>query len=269
MYKLAESKGIQHQQNINNYLEINGYAFLSGEKFRMGLDVEESVSNLRKSFEELPVDPYDHKGLRHRRYGRFLYIPWQDVLLEQPAIIDDAGQRVVEYVQPLSFNSEHGGKRRPFTPLHPVTRHNIALLELIRFDFWSLPIPEDWAGMPITVGVHQVSLYPANGKIAVSSPNHFHQDGEPFTYVHLMERRNVEGGFNYIGGPELAGFHPSEVDQNHIKDSFLLESFLDSFVVYDKMVSHYVGEVMEGNGLGVPIRAALLIDFTPNFPNIG
>lgn len=269
MYELAKSESVQYQEQIRDKLEISGYAFLSGEKFTMSSDVEQSLGSLINSFEDLPVDPYDHEGLRHRRYGRFLYIPWQDALLEQPAIIKDDGRRVVEYVQPLSFNSEHGGKRRPFTPLHPVTRHNIALLELIRFDFWSLPIPKDWAGMPITVGVHQVSLRPSNGKNAVSSPNHFHQDGEPFTYVHLMERRNVDGGFNYIGSPELSGFHPSEVKRNLIKEYFLLESFLDSFVVHDKMVSHYVGEVMEGNGLGEPIRAALLIDFTPNFPNIG
>lgn len=257
---------LTHEARIQEALKDTGFAAFKGASFNMHAEMQQSLDALVASFDDLPPDQYDATGLRKRRYGRFVYIPWADVLLEQPSVVDSDGNTVVEYFQPLSLNSVDGGKRRPFTPLHPVTRSNRALHELIRFDYWSLPERHDWNGMPITVGVHQISLAPNSSQHAVSSPDHLHQDGEPFTYVHLMRRKNVAGGTNYIAGPECAGFHPRELEQDAILAKFTLAECLDSFVVDDSKVSHHVDEVFCIKGQKEARRDVFLIDFTPNMP---
>lgn len=257
---------LTHEARVTETLKKDGFAAFKGASFAMNAEIQQSLDALIASFDDLPPDQYDETELRKRRYGRFVYIPWADVLLEQPSVVDTNGITVVEYFQPLSLNSVDGGKRRPFTPLHAATRSNRALRELIRFDYWSLPERRDWLGMPITVGVHQISMMPNSSRHAVSSPDHLHQDGEPFTYVHLIRRENVAGGMNYVAGPQCAGFHPRELEQDAILAKFTLEGCLDSFVVDDSMVSHHVDEVFCIKGQQEARRDVFLIDFTPNMP---
>ncbi len=268
MHNRIQKIDLTHKTLITETLEKDGFAAFKGACFDLDQEMNQSLDALVASFDDLPPDQYDETGLRKRRYARFVYIPWADVLLEQPSVLDANGNTVVEYFQPLSLNSVDGGKRRPFTPLHPATRSNRALHELIRFDYWSLPIRPEWIGMPITVGVHQISLSPEHSNHAVSSPNHLHQDGEPFTFVHLARRENVSGGMNYVARPECAGIHPSEIDGDAMLAKFTLESLLDSFVVDDSMVSHHVDEVFCVNAQLEARRDVFLIDFTPNLPQI-
>ncbi|HMB48302.1 MAG TPA: 2OG-Fe dioxygenase family protein [Afifellaceae bacterium] len=258
---------ITYPEDIRSSLSATGFARFDGNRFHIGEDARPALGALIESFDDLPADADDPSGLRYRRYGRFVYLPWADSLSEIPAVSSPEGRPVVEYFQPISLNSTDGGKRRPFTPLHPAIQRNMVLNELIRFDYWSLPVPESWSGLPVLVGVHQIRLSPECNRPSVATPDHLHRDGEPFTYVHLMHRENVTGGLSYVANPECAGTHPDHVGDGNILSTFTLENPLDSFVVDDCRVSHHVGEVSKvANAAGKAERSVLLVDFTPMMP---
>lgn len=266
MHELKPSLAVSHKADIADGVERNGYATFDGNDFSMDIETRQAIEGLVDSFDNLPVDPYDPEGVRFRRFGQYDYLPWADALIEKPVVHDLSGNPVFEYFQPLSHNSVDGGKRRPFTPLHPNVRSSRGLRELIRFDFWSLPERKEWEGLSLTVGVHQIALRPEWGRSAVSSPNHLHRDGEPSTYIHLLKRENVSGGKNYVASPESAGIHPSYVEPGAILAQFTLENLLDSFVVDDRKVSHHVDEVHKARKEQEAVRGVFLIDFTPNMP---
>jgi hypothetical protein len=247
-------------------LDNDGFAHIPSSTFEMDAETRQSWETLIQSFNDLPADPNDESGMRKRRYGRYLYFPSADMLFEQPPVEAHDGQLKVEYIQPLSKNSVDGGKRRLFTPLHPVTRSNRALRDLIRADYKALPARSEWRNMPVTVGVHQVKIEPRWGEPGVSSPNCLHQDGEPFTFVHLARKHNITGGLNYVAVPEAAGYRPENIEWDVIHARFTLERPLDTFVVDDQRVSHHVEEVYPIFPNEAAERSVFLIDFTPNMP---
>ena len=257
---------ITYPEDISTSLTSSGFARLDGTRFHIEPAARPDLDALIESFTDLPVDADDSSGLRSRRYGRFIYIPWTDSLVDIPSVSGPDSRPVVEYFQPISLNSTDGGKCRPFAALEPAIRSNPVLNELIRFDYRSLPVPENWSRLPILVGVHQITLSPGAARPSVATPNHLHRDGEPFTYVHLMRRKNVKGGSNYVAPPDCAGRHPDDIDDEKILSKFTLETVLDSFVVDDSMVSHHVDEVYSIIRNQASERSVLLVDFTPMMP---
>ncbi len=256
----------RYPENVRDRLVTDGFARLSGSLFDIESETLEAFNALVESFDDLPIDENDETGRRRRRYGRYVLIPWTGKIESIPSIRGPDGAPFVEYYQPVGLNQVDGGRRRPFTPLHPAVRTNMALADLIRFDFRQLPVPKSWEGVPVLVGVHQVVLSPEWMRPSVSSPNCLHRDGEPYTFVHLIRRENIAGGENYVTAPECAGIHPKELDQNKILARFTLERTLDSFVVDDQMVAHYVDEVYPIFQNKISRRAVFLIDFTPMVP---
>ena len=98
----------------------------------------------------------------------------------------------------------------------------------------------------------------------VSSPDCFHQDGEPFTFAHLVQRNsNAGGGNNYIGKIKCRNKKLTEISKEDIIDSFVLKKFLESFSVYDNAVSHYVDHLIKIDPTGEPAqRTMILIDLS-------
>ncbi|KEF38678.1 2OG-Fe dioxygenase [Schinkia azotoformans MEV2011] len=116
----------------------------------------------------------------------------------------------------------------------------------------------------VHVGVHFVKLLVKNnGEKAVSSPNNLHQDGEPFTFAHLIKRENVVGAINAIATPKNAGKTLSEVDKQELHATFEISNPLDSYGVYDPLVSHYVSPIEKGIKDKPGERSVILIDFQP------
>ncbi|PTH97993.1 hypothetical protein BU099_09590 [Staphylococcus xylosus] len=116
--------------------------------------------------------------------------------------------------------------------------------------------------LPIHVGVHFVKLYVENDNDkAFSSPDCLHQDGEPFTFAHLVERSNVIGGTNAIAIPNAAGSKPEDIDENDLIEVFEIEKPLESYGVYDPSVSHYVSPVEKGSENNIGVRSVILIDY--------
>ncbi|MCY9786126.1 2OG-Fe dioxygenase family protein [Nocardiopsis sp. EMB25] len=231
-------------------------------------DADPRLSSLVAEFSELPTDPYARSAGRFRRYSRGVITPWDNGFSWIPPVLSDDEQWVTEYYQG-DHNPEFTGARRQFPALRESATDNPLLRDLILFDFgqteWS---PVDLMA-PIHVGVHMINLVVDEaGQEAVASPNCLHQDGEPYTFAHLMYRDNVVGGGNTIAPPRCAGMTPGEISEDLVMAEFELTKPLESYGVRDDKVSHYVAPIRRGGDPRPGGRAILLVDFTPMAPRI-
>ncbi|MEU5242335.1 2OG-Fe dioxygenase family protein [Streptomyces lydicus] len=231
-------------------------------------DADALFGRLRDAFAELPPDPYAEHAHRFRRYGRAVYVPWDQSLTWLPTTPDPALGPVTEYYQG-EHNPEHRGERRRFPAVTPEARANALLRQIILFDAEEACQLESLRHGLVHVGVHFLKLaVDGADEVAVPSPNALHQDGEPFTFAHLISRYNVTGGVNVIAPPRCAGLRPQEVNEELIEAEFTLDGPLDSYAVYDPKVSHYVSPVRLGPDARRGERSVLLVDFTPYVPHI-
>ena len=242
--------------NLKNY----GYARYDLMEDLNYEGIEADYEALLKYFEGLPADDYAPGLNRYRRYSRALVLPTSGCIEWLPTVKKDDGEYSA-YFQG-KFNPEHPGDYREFHTISSDIQDNKLLQEIImanyRQTFWE---KEDMI-MPIHVGVHFVKLRVANDhEKAVSSPNNLHQDGEPFTFAHLIERSNVKGGTNTIAIPEARGRVPEDVAQNDLHEVFELTKPLESYGVHDPQVSHYVSPVEKGDEAGIGERSVILIDY--------
>jgi hypothetical protein len=224
------------------------------------------LRGLTTEFELLPPDPYAPEDGRFRRFGRGVLLPWSKEFHWMPEIPADTGRPDggVNLYQQGVYNPEYVGLVRQMPGLTEGVRQNSLLTDMVRFDFsqtaWS-DVERCW---PILVGVHLIKLSVTGpGGRAVASPDMLHQDGEPYTFAHLIYRRNVAGGENVIATPDCAGFSPADVAPENLLDRFTISAPLDSYAVKDDLVSHYVAPITAGSEPGPAERAILLIDFTP------
>lgn len=242
--------------NLKNY----GYAKYDLMKSLNYEGIEKDYESLLKYFEDLPADDYAPGLNRYRRYSRALVLPSSGSIEWLPTVKKPDGEYSA-YFQG-KFNPEHPGDYREFNSLSPEIQGNQLLQEIImanyRETFWK---KEDKI-MPIHIGIHFVKLRVENdGDKAVSSPNNLHQDGEPFTFAHLIERRNVKGGTNAIGVPEARGKLPEDADRNELHEVFEITKPLESYGVHDPQVSHYVSPIEKGDEAGIGERSVILIDY--------
>ena len=223
--------------------------------------IEKDYEELRDYFRnDLPEDEYA-KGLnRFRRYSRALVLPTSQTIEWLPNIKKD-GKEYAAYFQG-KFNPEHPGDYREFAAIDESILNNKLLQKIIMADYEETFWNEEDLIMPIHVGVHFVKLRVEHeDDIAVSSPNSLHQDGEPFTFAHLIERRNVEGGTNAIGIPEVRHQLPEDTKDGELHEVFEITKPLESYGVADHMVSHYVSPITRGEKDEEGLRSILLIDY--------
>lgn len=220
------------------------------------------LKQLQEAFADLPRDSYAPETNRYRRYSRAIILPWNGEIHWLPGYVREDGTEVCEYYQG-TFNAEYMDAYRAFAPLSDELKENRLLKEIIRYDyeqtFWH---PRDLI-LPIHVGVHLVNFAVHQGEVSVASPNQVHQDGEPFTFAHLITYENVDGGVNAIGTTAAAGKDRDEVSDADILEEFILTEPLQSYGVCDKMVSHYVSPIKCGPKGDYAERGMLLIDYTP------
>jgi len=241
-------------------------------RFRLGDELHDVdgryLDELRTEFDELPPDPYADGCNRYRSYSRAVLIPWSRRLEWIPNATDEDGEEVTEYYQG-GYNPDYVQQARRFTPISERAQANPLLLRAIDADlertFWD----DVDSRLPLHVGVHFVRLrVDRPGEEAVASPNHLHQDGEPFTFAHLVGRANSLGGVNTIATPRCSGLMPEDVAEHLIVDRFELVEPFESYGVCDAKVSHYVSAVRRAGGEGPGERSVVLVDFTPMVPRI-
>ncbi|HGE6810420.1 TPA: 2OG-Fe dioxygenase family protein [Pseudomonas aeruginosa] len=212
-------------------------------------------------------DFYAPSGVkRFRRYGNGLIVPWRsDAAVEwMPVTIDARGNRMSGYDQ--GSNNPEYGNIRYFHALSAEVKGTDLLKSLVMSDFKETFWPENGLQSPIYFGVHFVKIKSASiSDRGISSPDCFHQDGEPFTFAHLVRRsHSTGGGVNYIGSTSVRNMLLDGVPESEILARFELRNFMDSFAVHDPRVSHYVTPIIKSEvDTEDAERCVILIDFSP------
>ena len=228
---------------------------------------EEDIAFLHREFRALEPDPYAPPGVqRFRRYGNGVIVPWRGGagVDWMPVVIDSRGHGMSGYDQGGN-NPEHENIRY-FYALSDIIKSTELLTELVIKDFKNTFWSERDLISPIYFGVHFVRIVSSSiNNRGISSPDCFHQDGEPFTFAHLVSRsKSTNGGVNYIGSTHVRNLALDEVAEDDICAKFELREFMDSFAVHDPRVSHYVSPIVKSEvDAGDADRCMILIDFSP------
>ncbi len=227
-------------------LERQGYACFKGTDLTVPYPLQRELSLLRQDYEALPPDQYCESRNRYRRHSRYVLLPWLNLLEPRP---------ISQYIQGRELNPTDGGVIRTFERLSKTMEANAFLREMILFDFFNTTFDKEDQSTPVDVGVHAIRNVARPGLPGVSSPNMLHKDGEPFTFIHLIERRGITGGESLV----------TDNDKRPLVRTTLTDC-LDTVIVSDKDVYHQVKPVEVAPGESEGYRDVLLIDFTPMRP---
>jgi hypothetical protein len=236
-------------------LHSRGYAHIPAAELHMSDDTASSLPAFQQAFENLRSDGVNRK----RAYLRLVMLP-SDVELDL-----SYGSRAVlgsDYLQGLDHNPEAGGQVRQFAPLDVFTRANSLLRAIVAADARLCRMSSVWpasSNYPMQVGVHLIRLMATPDQPGVGVPDQPHKDSEPFTFIHLVNRHGVEGGDTEIFANGSDG--PGE-----LLFRAALQHPLDTAVVYDPAVWHYVRPVTVAPGYRIGWRDVLLVDFAPMVP---
>lgn len=194
-------------------------------------------------WENLEIDEHLRNGARFRmrRFGLFYFMPATAELLALPTDT---------YFQASEINAYAGGVEREFPPLLETTMSNRFLRELVAFNFRQLPSDDEAAMKPWKVDVHQVRIVTTPAETGQPTPEGIHHDGEDFVCIHLVCRRNVDGGLTTI--------HDTE---GELLESCMLRQPMDSAILWDPHVMHGVTPIRPENPNEPGIRDVLLIGF--------
>jgi hypothetical protein len=248
-------------------LQTDGYCRFKVDDIAPSPDTERGLALLHAAVDELPADPYAPSANRYRWYSNGILLPWARRIEWMPNRQGPRGE-YSEYYQ-SDYNPEYVSQVRHFVPFDDSVKHDPFLSHIVWQDFDLTFWNEAQLIRPFVVGVHLVKLLVPNADDkAVSSPDVLHQDGEPFTFVHLVRRENALGVRTSVAIPESAGKKPEDVDPATIHTQFELRVPLESYGVFDSKVSHYVSALERGPEDRPGLRAALLTDFTPLVPLI-
>lgn len=225
--------------------------------------VEQALDPLRACFASLPPDLYEPQSNRSRRHARAVYLPWTGTLSWVPSIDDPEYGPVVDYD---TYNPDFADVKRQFPAISPEILMDPLLQRIIKFDLEQTTWFERFRTTPLHVGVDCMMLTVREpGDEAMATPNALHQDGGAmsFVFIHLVVRRNVLGGANFIASPRCVGFLPDELSSELIDSEFTLEDPLDTFAVHDARVSHHVSAVRKGHQPCPGERGVLLVGIAP------
>jgi hypothetical protein len=258
---------MEETMSVEKTLLEFGYArFSARDLVTLGGLVAE-FEKLRESCRLLPADPYCAAGNRFRRYSRCYLYPVESWIGWHPAEFDrERGWMATPFVQDAALNPDEGGRVRMLASLTASQRANSFLRELILAYFAMIPV-EDRRGADLwMVGIHLIQQVARANVPARITPDRFHRDGEPYTYVTLIDRQNAAGGETYVAPVAFANEKLEALPPGEIKACFALLEPLESYVVRDIAVAHYVDPVHLAGDAELGWRTVVLIDFTPEFP---
>ncbi len=232
--------------DLKRQLKDRGYGYVEGDGLRVRDDLLPALSALEGAYERLPLDRYCVERNRRRRHSRFVLLPWEPHISHRP---------MSTYLQKRELNPDDGGMARKFEILEPDTARNPLVLALMNFDFMNAPFSVEDLSFPFDVGIHLIRVEASPGTPGTSSPDCLHKDGEPFTFIHLIKRFQVEGGRNII----------ADNDKETLA-AVTLSHRLETIAVSDRDVYHQVEKIETSCGADRGFRDVLLIDFTPMKP---
>lgn len=228
-------------KSVRRQLEVPGVALLAPAQLNLSRADLRDLRRLSASFDKLVPDPYDPSRRRYRAHGEL-------------SIETNGGYPVItllgtsSYRQAAQLNPSEGGRERLFDPLPKLLMQKL---------FWRLLIGL-LDCLPATIRqsatlraqVHQLS-YRAGPGPAVPPPLGLHRDGEPFTAIVLIAKRDLRGGDTIIAN-----------DAGELLLGHALSDPLEIIIINDSAVLHAVSPVLQGR------RDVLLIDYTPKLPHV-
>jgi hypothetical protein len=234
---------IATDQDVRRGIAGQGFAWIPKAGWSIGSDLQPHWEGLCEDWEHLEPDRYLKGGakFRLRRYGRYYWSPADDAL---EALAPEP------YFQPEDENPYAGGVARDFAPLLPATVQNPFLHALVRATFACLPVGRHRQDRAWEVRIHQIRIVATLGEPGLPAPEGVHQDGTDFLTLHLLRRRNVEGGETTIYG----------LDRKPIQ-RYTMRETLDSLILEDPRVMHGVTPVHTADGKTPGIRDLMGVDF--------
>lgn len=256
----------RQSMHITRALRDRGYARIPVSDLAIDFDHASALAEIRREFDGLERDPYGDQDNRHRRYARGVLLPWSEHFEWIPAARGPGGAEITEYYQG-AYNPLFSDLPRALPAISQAARRNPLIRHLIKRDYARIFLEDRQRIGPLNVGLSFIkTAVPGGGGKALSTPDTLHQDGELFTFAHLINRQNAEGGVNTIATPGMAGRHPDQVAAADILASFELQAPLESYAIFDPLISHHVSAVTARDPDSAAERCIMLIDFTPMVP---
>lgn len=246
------------KQAVHDDLKTRGFSVLARTDIYLAPELELPLTSLRLVYDDSPSDG----PVRRRFYGRYVVGPYTTVDTLDLRLYSGSYMSS-DYQQPADINPEQSGSLRTYAPLPAAAGSNAFLKEIILFDLSLLPLEDFWHNAcrnPLSIGIHLLRTIALPEMPGSPSPTVPHQDGEPFTCIHLMNRRGVKGGESQV-------FRNTPIDGVSAAGPLLLQTILqhtlDSLIVWDKDVFHHVTPINVVQDGIEGIRDVLIIDFTP------
>jgi hypothetical protein len=192
----------------------------------------------------LPPDIYAPGSGRSRTFNRFKARTGHDGVLVTPVTLD------APYSQDAAYNPEFGGLARHYPPSGVIGARHAVIEEIAGRLVPSLCALSGVRHM--TMNVHHIRYAATPGAPARNSPPGWHKDGERFISVHLIARRDIDGGSNRV----------ADNDRRQLLE-FVLNEPGDCFLIDDTRVWHAVDEIRAAPGAALGTRDILLIDYLP------
>jgi hypothetical protein len=229
--------------DIRRDIARQGFAWIPRAAWSVDPELVPHWRRMAWDWGHLEPDLYLRDGatFRRRRYGRYRWSPAFDTL---SALSHEP------YSQSASENPYAGGVRRDFAPLLRETVVNPFLTALIRRTFACLPLAEEGRRADWEVRIHQIRVVATALEPGQPAPEGIHQDGTDFLTLHLVGRRNVNGGKTTI----------YDRDRRPIR-SYTMRDALDSLILEDPRIMHSVTPILPADGRTEGIRDLLGIDF--------
>lgn len=224
----------------------------------------DDLCSLADFYHELPVDRYEPDSNRFRRHSRGVYLPWENTLSWIPNAKDPEYGEVLEYDM-KGYNSEFLSDTRYFPAIPAHILNSSIVQRVIGFDLKQTMWMDNFSKTPLSVGVGCIMLKSGSDVETCSTPNMLHQDGGEvaLTFIHLITRKNILGGENYIADSRFVGLLPSELNQGSIISEFSMKNPLDSFVVHNSKVCHHVSPIVRGAEGELGERSILIVAVSP------
>lgn len=229
---------------ISSKLQEDKYIVLSADEFSIAPQLESSMQELWKDWDDLEPDKYlkNSATFRLRRFSYMYFLPHTGELVPFPEM---------PYFQPSEINSYAGGIERKFAPLPDSTLRNNFLHELIKFNFKQFPVSLDMAQQPWKIDVHEIRIIATMDEAGEPAPEGIHHDENDFGCIHLVNYENAVGGVS-----------TAYDNKKNYLESCTLQKTMDSMMIWDPHMMHGISPIYPKNPDKKAIRDTLLIGYS-------
>lgn len=221
-------------------MEAGGYGWLKGAELDLSSEESQGLKDLAPLWDGLVLDPYREDGdsVRFRRYSQYDLTSTTDELVRLPH---------ESFRQETAHNPLHGGQDREFEPCPMELDQNPYFLGLVGLIHQALPASHPhWH-----VRTHMVRIPVSDDKSGEPAPEGPHQDGYDYIAVHLVGRREVEGGVTSI-----------REGDGEVVTATLAEPG-DGLILDDRRFTHYTSPITLADGSSEGSRDVFLFGLDP------